>query len=95
MIPKIFQNRRRLMIFQKPHRIFLFPADEPKQSNDWEKTNYNYPAQPPADDWGNTVANYKPKDNYEDFSDPYAPASNKPKVPDWGITQANINIPDD
>lgn len=70
-------------------------SDEDKQPSNWEKTNYNYPAQPPADDWGNTVANYRPKDGYEDFSDPYAPASNKPKVPDWGITQANINIPDD
>ncbi|CAN5123960.1 hypothetical protein BH20ACI1_BH20ACI1_07760 [soil metagenome] len=81
--------------FSKTTPNIPISADEPKQSSDWEKTNYNYPAQPPADDWGNTVANYKPKDSYEDFSDPYAPASNKPKVPDWGITQANINIPDD
>ncbi len=81
--------------FSKTTPNIPIPADELKQSNDWEKTNYNYPAQPPADDWGNTVANYRPKDSYEDFSDPYAPSSNKPKVPDWGITQANINIPDD
>lgn len=81
--------------FSKTTPNIPVPADDLKQSSDWEKTNYNYPAQPPADDWGNTVANYRPKDSYEDFSDPYAPASNKPKVPDWGITQANINIPDD
>ena len=69
-------------------------SDEDKYSNSWDKTNYSHPAQPPADDWGNTVANYRPKDGYEDFGDTYAPAANKPKVPDWGITQANINLAD-
>ncbi len=68
-------------------------SDEDKYQGGWEKTNYNYPAQPPADDWGNTVANYRPSDNSDnDFGDSYLPAANKPKVPDWGITQANINI---
>ncbi len=70
-------------------------SDEDKYSGGWGKTNYNYPAQPPADDWGNTVANYRPKDNHEDFGDTYLPVANKPKVPDWGITQANINIPNE
>jgi len=71
-------------------------SEEDKHSSDWGKTDYKYPAQPAADDWGNTVANYKPKDNYEqDFSDTYLPSSNKPKVPDWGITQTSLNVPND
>ncbi|MEO8071637.1 MAG: OmpA family protein [Acidobacteriota bacterium] len=70
-------------------------SEKDKYSGNWGKTDYHHPAQPPADDWGNTVANYRPQDNYEDFGDTYLPASNKPKVPDWGITQANVNIPDD
>lgn len=70
-------------------------SEREKYSTDWGKNDYQYPAQPPADDWGNTVANYRPKDGYEDFSDPYQSASKKPQVPDWGITQANINLQDD
>ena len=81
--------------FSKTTPNIPISADDLKQPNEWEKTNYNYPAQPPADDWGNTVANYRQKDNHEDFSDPFSSASNKPKVPDWGITQANINIADE
>ncbi len=70
-------------------------SEKDKYPGNWGKTDYHHPAQPPADDWGNTVANYRPQDNYEDFGDTYLSASNKPKVPDWGITQANVNIPDD
>ena len=62
---------------------------------DWEKTNYNYPAQPASDDWGNTVANFRPTDNDDsDFGKTYLPSSNKPKTPDWGITQGDIKLPD-
>ena len=28
--------------------------------NDWDRTNYNFPKQPMADDWGKTVTNIKP-----------------------------------
>lgn len=60
---------------------------------DWGKTNYNYPAQPPADDWGNTVANVRHDDL--DFGKTFIPGSENPKTPDWGITQGNIRLPND
>ncbi len=60
------------------------------------KTNYNYPAEPASDHWGNTVANIKPLDNNEqDFSKTYMPSSQNPKTPDWGVTEANIKLPQD
>ncbi len=71
-------------------------SDRDKSSGtDWEKTNYNYPAQPRADDWGNTVANIRPSNNDDsDFGKTYIPSANKPKTPDWGITQGDVKIPD-
>ena len=71
-------------------------SDRDKSSNtDWEKTNYKYPAQPAADDWGNTVANIRPTHNDDsDFGKTYMPSANKPKTPDWGITQGDIKMPD-
>lgn len=60
---------------------------------DWGKTNYNYPAQPPADDWGNTVANVRHDDM--DFGKTYISGANNPKTPDWGVTQGNIKLPQD
>jgi hypothetical protein len=39
------------------------PRADDMESSDWEKTNYNTPKfapQPPADDWGKTVANIQP-----------------------------------
>lgn len=70
-------------------------SDSDKRStDDWAKTNYNYPSQPPVEDWGNTVANVRPFEADEnDFGRTNYPSSNQPKQPDdWGITQANINI---
>ena len=71
----------------------------PKDSygaNDWEKTNYNFPVQPPSsDDWGNTHVNIKPLESDDnDFGKTYLPASgkNSPQVPDWGMTQQNIDL---
>ena len=65
-------------------------------SNDWEKTNYNFPAQPASsDDWGNTHVNIKPLDTDDnDFGKTYLPSSgkNNPQVPDWGMTQQNIDL---
>lgn len=58
----------------------------------WGKTNYKYPVQPPSDDWGNTVANVRPFDN---DADEFAPSSGSPKVPDWGVTQSDINLRQD
>lgn len=54
----------------------------------WDKTNYRLPAQPPAEDWGNTV-NFNTEE--EDFSTSSS-SRNDPKVPDWGITRADINL---
>ncbi len=74
------------------------PVSHDDASNSWDKTNYNqkYSPQPPADDWGKTVANYNISGNEEpDFNRTYMPGSEKPKVPDWGMTEANINIAQD
>lgn len=60
---------------------------------DWGKTNYKYPAQPPSDDWGNTVANVRRDDM--DFGKTFTPGADNPKMPDWGITQGNIRLPND
>lgn len=69
--------------------------EDRESHNDWGKTDYNYPAQPASDDWGNTVANVRPFDNEEDFNKTFLPGAKKPAVPDWGMTQANIKLPQD
>lgn len=73
------------------------PKSDKSSADDWGKTNYKYPAQPPSEDWGNTVANVRPFDTDEnDFGNTYYPSSNKSKpADDWGVTQGNINIPQD
>jgi outer membrane protein OmpA-like peptidoglycan-associated protein len=64
-------------------------SDDDDDTSGWDKTNYRYPAQPPADDWGNTV-------NFNTEEESFGAAPGAPKVPDWGITRADINIdPDD
>lgn len=70
-------------------------SDSKKDSSDWEKTNYNakFAPQPPADDWGKTVSNIPPAKNEPDFNKTYLPANN-PKNADWGVTDANIKLPD-
>lgn len=72
-------------------------SDRPKPPNadkaDWGKTNYNYPSQPPADDWGNTVANVRHDDT--DFGKTFIPGAESAKTPDWGVTQGNIKLPPD
>lgn len=69
-----------------------FPKQPPIEPDDWSKTNYNSPRQPPADDWGNTVANVRQDD--VDFNKTYMPgANNQPS--DWGNTQGNIKLPQD
>lgn len=71
-----------------------FPKTPPDDKNDWGKTNFRHPAQPPSDDWGNTVANVRPDD--ADFGKTFMPGSNNaPKTPDWGVTQGNIKLPQD
>jgi outer membrane protein OmpA-like peptidoglycan-associated protein len=60
----------------------------------WEKTNYNsnFAPQPPADDWGKTVANIQPIKNEPDFNKTYMPSAQNPKQGDWGA-DANNRFP--
>lgn len=64
-------------------------------NDDWGKTNFRKPSsQPPADDWGNTVANVRHDD--ADFGKTFMPGSSPaPKTPDWGNSQASIKLPGD
>lgn len=69
-----------------------FSKTPPNDKDDWAKTNYGYPAQPAADDWGNTVPNVRRDDI--DFGKTQMPgAQNQPN--DWGNTQGNIKLPQD
>lgn len=82
--------------FSKTTPNINIPGNDRSSDNDWGKTNYKYPVQPPSEDWGNTVANVRPFDNNDDdFGKTFAPSSNSPKVPDWGVTQNDINLRDD
>jgi hypothetical protein len=38
------------------------PSRDDEAPSDWDKTNYKFPKQPMADDWGKTVTNIKPID---------------------------------
>ena len=81
--------------FSKTTPNVNLPKDRSAPSG-WEKTNYNFPAQPPADDWGNTVANIRPIDADDtDFGKTFLPGAPKSSAPaDWGMTEANINLAD-
>ncbi len=81
--------------FSKTTPNINLPKENSPQASSWEKTNYNFPPQPPADDWGNTVANIRPIETDDhDFNKTYLPSNPKknPQVPDWGMTQANIDL---
>jgi outer membrane protein OmpA-like peptidoglycan-associated protein len=82
--------------FSKTTPNINLPKDRLPPTSGWEKTNYNFPAQPPADDWGNTVANIRPIETDDsDFGRTYLPGSQKQSPPaDWGMTAANINLTD-
>lgn len=70
-------------------------ADIGSESNDWDKTNYNFPKQPDSGgDWGKTVTNIKPIDTgRHDFGQTNPGSSSQPDA-DWAATRANINVPD-
>lgn len=82
--------------FSKTTPNINLPKDRLPPTSGWEKTNYNFQAQPPADDWGNTVANIRPIETDDsDFGKTYLPGSQKQSPPaDWGMTAANINLTD-
>lgn len=62
---------------------------------DWDKTNYNFPKQPQADEWGKTVTNIKPiNTEQQDFGKTMYPGAKKQPEADWGATRANVNVPD-
>jgi outer membrane protein OmpA-like peptidoglycan-associated protein len=64
-------------------------------TSDWDKTNYNMPKQPPAEEWGRTVANIKPIDTSgksPDFDKTFFPGAQKPSVPEWGMTEARVDM---
>jgi outer membrane protein OmpA-like peptidoglycan-associated protein len=69
------------------------PKQPPDNTDDWGKTNYKHPAQPPADDWGSTVTNVRRDDI--DFNKTQMPGANNPQGSDWGNTQGNIKLPQD
>ena len=80
--------------FPKPPPDDDFSKTTPHADHtDWGKTNYKYPAQPPADDWGATRANQRGGGNNADFGKTFIPGSNPPPTPDWGLTQQNIKLP--
>ena len=62
-------------------------------ANDWDKTNYNFPKQPDADEWGKTQINIKPIDTEnQDFGKTFYPGAKAPSTPEWGMTEANVNV---
>ena len=66
-----------------------------EDSADWDKTSYNIASEPPADDWGKTVINYgstPEEDRPDTFDDTYRSGDRKPEEPDWGMTQANVDL---
>lgn len=70
-----------------------FPKQPTDDSDDWGKVgSAGYSAQPPADDWGNTVANVRQDDI--DFNKTYMPGAGA-SPSDWGSTQGNIKLPQD
>jgi outer membrane protein OmpA-like peptidoglycan-associated protein len=57
---------------------------------DWDKTNYNFPKQPIADDWGKTVTNIKPIDTSgADLGKTMYPGAPKPPEGDWDVTRSS------
>ncbi len=86
--------------FSKTTPNINLPDEGDDDYGGWDKTNYNIPSQTPADDWGKTVINYDVSSNDDDDDDDddlsSTHYSNKsPKEPDWGMTQANVNINSD
>lgn len=78
--------------FSKTTPNINIPADDDNPSN-WEKTHIGLPPEAPADDWGKTVINYdlSPDKNEDDFSKTHY-SNNSPKEPEWGMTQAHVNL---
>lgn len=80
--------------FSKTTPNINIPADlSGGAQNDWDKTNYNFPKQPVADDWGKTVTNIKPiNTEQQDYGKTMYPGAKAVPNADWGVTNANINV---
>jgi len=72
----------------------VLPEDDSAKS-DWDKTNYNFPKQPEADEWGKTVMNIKPIDTSRaDYGKTIFPGAAKQPDGDWTATRADSTGPD-
>lgn len=70
--------------FSKTTPNINLPSGDDDGPSDWDKTNYNFPKQPAADDWGKTVTNIKPIDtNQQDFGKTMYPGARKASDADW------------
>lgn len=71
--------------FSKTTPNINVPSGDDNGPSDWDKTNYNFPKQPAADDWGKTVTNIKPIDtNQSDMGKTMYPGARKATDADWG-----------
>lgn len=82
--------------FTKTTPNIALPKSGDEGSSDWEKTNYNLPNQPSADEWGKTITNLRPIDtDRPDLDKTYFPGSGSSSpTPDWGMTESNVNAAD-
>jgi outer membrane protein OmpA-like peptidoglycan-associated protein len=78
--------------FSKTTPNINLPDSQDSGQFDWDKTNYNYPKQPAADDWGKTVTNIKPIDTGGDLGKTMYPGAQPQASPEWGVTRANIDV---
>ncbi len=71
--------------FSKTTPNINLPSSDDDGPGDWDKTNYNYPKQPAADDWGKTVTNIRPidTDRQDDFGKTMYPGARKAPEADW------------
>ncbi|MGH9947829.1 MAG: OmpA family protein [Pyrinomonadaceae bacterium] len=71
------------------------PDRDSFETSDWDKTNYNFPKQPAADEWGKTMMNIKPIDTgRQDFGKTMFPGAAKQPDSDWGASHAASDVPD-
>lgn len=82
--------------FSKTTPNINLPKGGGSSQSDWDKTNYNFPAQPRSEEWGNTVPNYNLNQDEDEFAKTFIPGSqkNNPQASDWGVTQHNIDLTD-
>lgn len=81
--------------FTKTTPNIRLPENEAPPPPDWDKSNYNYPKQPAADEWGKTVTNIKPiETGGGEFDRTFYPGTKAPSTPEWGKTEANVNAAD-